>query len=61
VVREGVGAGGRNDQALYAHMNNKTIKKKNYTIFFMTDHMLIYRKAALTQKDQNKQSIILCP
>jgi hypothetical protein len=28
VVREGVGAGGRNDPSLYAHMNNK-IKKKN--------------------------------
>jgi hypothetical protein len=28
VVREGVGAGGRKTQALYAHMNNKTIKKK---------------------------------
>jgi hypothetical protein len=28
VVREGVGAGGRNDPSLYAHMNNK-IKKTN--------------------------------
>jgi hypothetical protein len=28
VVREGVGAGGRNDPTLYAHMNNKTIKKE---------------------------------
>jgi hypothetical protein len=28
VVREVVEAGGRNDQALYAHMNNKTIKKE---------------------------------
>jgi hypothetical protein len=29
VVREGVGAGGRNDPSrVYAHMNNKTIKKK---------------------------------
>jgi hypothetical protein len=27
VVREVVGAGGRNDPVLYAHMNNKTIKK----------------------------------
>jgi hypothetical protein len=27
VVREGVGAGGRNDPSLYAHMNNK--RKKN--------------------------------
>jgi NaMN:DMB phosphoribosyltransferase len=26
VVREGVGAGGEMTQALYAHMNNKTIK-----------------------------------
>jgi NaMN:DMB phosphoribosyltransferase len=25
VVREGVGAGGEMTQALYAHMNNKTI------------------------------------
>jgi hypothetical protein len=34
VVREEVGAGGRNDPSLYAHMNNKTIKKKNeYRIF----------------------------
>jgi hypothetical protein len=28
VVREEVGAGGRNDPTLYAHMNNKTIIKK---------------------------------
>jgi NaMN:DMB phosphoribosyltransferase len=28
VVREGVGAGGEMTQALYAQMNNKTIKKK---------------------------------
>jgi hypothetical protein len=29
VVREGVGAGGKMTQVLYAHMNNKTIKKKD--------------------------------
>jgi hypothetical protein len=28
VVREGVGAGGRNEPSLYAHMNNKRKKKK---------------------------------
>jgi NaMN:DMB phosphoribosyltransferase len=28
VVREGVGAGGEMTQALYAHMNNKTIKRE---------------------------------
>jgi hypothetical protein len=28
VVREGVGAGGKMTQALYAHMNNKKIKIK---------------------------------
>jgi hypothetical protein len=28
VVREGVGAGGEINQALYAHMNNKKKKKK---------------------------------
>jgi NaMN:DMB phosphoribosyltransferase len=28
VVREGVGAGGELTQALYAHMNNKIIKKE---------------------------------
>jgi hypothetical protein len=28
VVREGVGQGGEMSQALYAHMNNKTINKK---------------------------------
>jgi hypothetical protein len=28
VVREGVGAGGEMTQALYAHMNNKIIKKR---------------------------------
>jgi hypothetical protein len=28
VVREGVGEGGEMTQALYAHMNNKTIKIK---------------------------------
>jgi hypothetical protein len=27
VVREGVGQGGEMTQGLYAHMNNKTIKK----------------------------------
>jgi hypothetical protein len=27
VAREGVGQGGEMTQALYAHMNNKTIKK----------------------------------
>jgi NaMN:DMB phosphoribosyltransferase len=36
VVREGVGAGGEMTQALYAHMNNKTIKikktKKNFAV-----------------------------
>jgi hypothetical protein len=29
VVREGVGAGGRNEPSLYAHMNNKRERKKN--------------------------------
>jgi hypothetical protein len=29
VVRDGVGAGGEMTQALYAHMNNKTIKKSS--------------------------------
>jgi hypothetical protein len=29
VVREGVGAGGRNNQAVYAHMNNKRKMKNN--------------------------------
>jgi hypothetical protein len=29
VVREGVGAGGELTQALYAHMNNKTLKKND--------------------------------
>jgi hypothetical protein len=28
VVREGVGAGGRNEPILYAHMNNKRKMKK---------------------------------
>jgi hypothetical protein len=28
VVREGVGAGGRNEPSLYAHMNNKRKMKK---------------------------------
>jgi NaMN:DMB phosphoribosyltransferase len=28
VIREGVRAGGEMTQALYAHMNNKTIKNK---------------------------------
>jgi hypothetical protein len=39
VVREGVGVGGRNTQALYAHMNNKKIKikKKKYTIKFILE------------------------
>jgi hypothetical protein len=33
VVREEVGAGGRNDQALYAHMNNKTIQILKKEVF----------------------------
>jgi hypothetical protein len=34
VVREGVGAGGEMNQALYAHMNNKRkMKKKPKTCF----------------------------
>jgi hypothetical protein len=28
VVREGLGAGGRNEPSLYAHMNNKRKMKK---------------------------------
>jgi hypothetical protein len=31
VVREGVGAGGEMNQALYAHMNNKRKMKKKIT------------------------------
>jgi hypothetical protein len=35
-VREGVGAGGEMNQALYAHMNNKRkMKKKNKTVLFI--------------------------
>jgi NaMN:DMB phosphoribosyltransferase len=33
VVREGVGAGGEMTHALYAHMNNKRKKKKNFDTF----------------------------
>jgi hypothetical protein len=33
-LREGVGAGGEMTQALYAHMNNKTIKKKTKGLVF---------------------------
>jgi hypothetical protein len=32
VVRRGWGYGGEMTQALYAHMNNKTIKKKQYIV-----------------------------
>jgi hypothetical protein len=32
VVRVGVGAVGRNDPTLYAHMNNKTIKKTQHIL-----------------------------
>jgi hypothetical protein len=34
VVREGVGVGGEGEmtQALYAHMNNKIIKKRRYSL-----------------------------
>jgi hypothetical protein len=32
VVREGVGAGGEMNQALYAHMNNKKEKKKKNVV-----------------------------
>jgi hypothetical protein len=28
MVRDGVGAGGRNEPSLYAHMNNKRKRKK---------------------------------
>jgi F0F1-type ATP synthase beta subunit len=37
VVREGVGAGGRKTQALYAHMNNKTIEKKRTVLIKQTN------------------------
>jgi hypothetical protein len=33
VVREGVGAGGRNEPSLYAHMNNKRKRKKKRMAF----------------------------
>jgi hypothetical protein len=33
VVREGVGAGGRNDPSMYAHMNNKNKLKKKMWLF----------------------------
>jgi hypothetical protein len=33
VVREGVGAGGRNEPSLYAHMNNKRKMKKKKEIY----------------------------
>jgi hypothetical protein len=44
VVREGVGQGGEMTQALYAHMNNKTIKK------FLKNGNLDYD--TILQKDQ---------
>jgi hypothetical protein len=37
VVREGVGAGGRNDPSLYAHMNNKRKKIIIYQSFTNTN------------------------
>jgi hypothetical protein len=46
VVREGVGAGGRNDQALYAHMNNKIKKKttkKNMYRFLCKHYAILYK------------------
>jgi hypothetical protein len=36
VVREGVGAGGKMNQALYAHMNNKRKMKKKKSYVFLT-------------------------
>jgi hypothetical protein len=36
VVRKGVGAGGEMTKALYAHMNNKTIKKERHLRDFKT-------------------------
>jgi hypothetical protein len=36
VVREGVGAGGRNDPSIVCNMNNKKIKKKKKQILLET-------------------------
>jgi hypothetical protein len=39
VVREGVGAGGRNDPSLYAHMNNKRKKIASSVIFYFLKYV----------------------
>jgi hypothetical protein len=52
VVREGVGAGGEMTQALYAHMNNKTIKKNQYTPLIQVNKKYCFF---------NFRKIFLCP
>jgi hypothetical protein len=49
VVREGVGAGGRNDPSLYAHMNKKNNNKKNYLAYFNSDTFIFLQDWGLNQ------------
>jgi NaMN:DMB phosphoribosyltransferase len=47
VVREGVGAGGKMTQALYAHMNNKRKKKKTKQKKERFIHKVIFSKTSI--------------
>jgi hypothetical protein len=45
VVREGVGAGGRNEPSLYAHMNNKRkMKKKKKELYCLIQFKVTVEK-----------------
>jgi hypothetical protein len=46
VVREGVGQGGEMTQALYAHMNNKIILKRN--VVFIQNGILFTKNEILS-------------
>jgi hypothetical protein len=44
MVREGWGQGGEMTQALYAHMNNKTIKKKEENMHKQLNELKKYKQ-----------------
>jgi hypothetical protein len=61
VVREGVGAGGEMTQALYAHMNNETIKikkKELRTIFHLGGRKVKFTLLGVTVGQQTLLPIL---
>jgi hypothetical protein len=58
VVREGVGAGGRNEPSPYAHMNNKrkmkkkTVHNSQYEFFCQSKMDVLVAKTAVAAREQ---------